>query len=184
MEEINLSESILESVKADIDKSLPREVGDSLKKRLERCDELEIETKDQKTEIKNLEEVVETKDSVILDLEKKKKALENKLKDIETRELDVENKLKDIETRERNLKITLLETQLASSQQSKNDIYNLTEKVFGLPSVKVERKHQDFYDNQCVSKHNPSTQYYDSVYEDVKTGESHTETTTSGKDLI
>ena len=168
MEEMNLSKNILESVKADIDKSLPREVGDSLKKRLERCDELEIETKDQKTEIKNLDKVVEIKDTIISELEKEKKALEEKLK--------------DIEHRERDMKITILESKLVYSQQSKDDIYRLADKVFGVPTVTVTNDKREHYTNQQTTKWNPSTRYHDYVNEDVKTGETEITTTKTIKE--
>lgn len=95
-----------EQIQAAIDKDLPKQVGDSLKKRLEEADEterkLELATSDIKEAIDK-----------ILYLKEKISVLE----DLKIEKEDLDRKTKDLEKRENDLKITVLTSQLESEKE-------------------------------------------------------------------
>jgi DNA repair exonuclease SbcCD ATPase subunit len=94
---------VIEQFKEVIEKNLPAQVGETLRKRLERCDELE----------KEIEEISKNRDSFCEALQKNKDVLEEKLEfirkqkavidDIVDREKTVSRKEIDLEIREKTL---------------------------------------------------------------------------------
>ena len=95
-----------EQIQAAIDKDLPKQVGDSLKRRLEEADESERVLELTKADLKKtLETVLNLKEKI------------SNLEALKIEKQDLDRKTKDLEKRENDLKITVLTSQLESEKE-------------------------------------------------------------------
>jgi hypothetical protein len=95
-----------EQIKNAIDKDLPKQVGDSLKRRLEEADQTE-------KELKRVTAALETKELTIVDLNKTIKDLTMRV----SSEQELLARERQVNDRENKLEITLLQGQLESEKE-------------------------------------------------------------------
>jgi hypothetical protein len=168
-----LDKEMQEGILRIVEESMPKKVGATLAKRLEQADQLEEDYKEllkdkneyvkrfenSKKEILNLEEIVSEFRKEASDVSDQKKANE---------------KMKfELEAKERNLELELMKVKLEAAQSSKNDIFNLTDRVFRNHTVRETVMKSTIPDR--INQYDPNS----CQYIDIPTGtESGTITTT------
>lgn len=119
-------EDILKDLNASIEKNLPAQIGEVLRKRLQQA---EIDAKKVTSLTEDVKYYQETLDAV------NKKLVSQQ--ELERKEENVAAKLLDLDTRERNIKIQILETQLTEANKRADISKELVTLVFKNPTYKT-----------------------------------------------
>ena len=149
--------SMEEKIKEAIANDLPNQVGQELQKRLVKAEQDAADLKSCKK--LNTDYLQATKDR-----DEKIKELEAKLNKQET----TDKKLKEIKEAEQQMAVTLAELKKSAAERERDTVIKLVEKVFGHPSVTIER-----FGSKDVAV--PNDHY------NTPTSYNHTETTTETK---